>query len=156
MATHSSVLAWRIPGMGEPGGLLSMGLHRVRYDWSDLAALHISWSWLIMLSLIVIFIVVYSKISKQLRSYYLFWRMYSAVTWSLPPSPVLSNRNWKTSVGECQTVGGTLGINGLGGMAGTRLHRKLYTRIKRCVQREIIGQFFSQAFFFFWLQHVGS
>ena len=29
MATHSSVLAWRIPGMGEPGGLLSMGPHRV-------------------------------------------------------------------------------------------------------------------------------
>ena len=38
MATHSSVLAWRIPGAGEPGGLLSMGLHRVGYDWSDLAA----------------------------------------------------------------------------------------------------------------------
>ena len=38
MATHSSVLAWRIPGMGEPGGLLSVGLHRVRHDWSDLAA----------------------------------------------------------------------------------------------------------------------
>ena len=32
MATHSSVLAWRILGMGEPGGLLSMGLHRVRHD----------------------------------------------------------------------------------------------------------------------------
>ena len=32
MATHSSVLAWRIPGTGEPGGLLSMGLHRVGYD----------------------------------------------------------------------------------------------------------------------------
>ena len=32
MATHSSVLAWRIPGMGEPGGLLSMGLHRVVHD----------------------------------------------------------------------------------------------------------------------------
>ena len=32
MATHSSVLAWRIPGMGEPGGLPSMGSHRVRYD----------------------------------------------------------------------------------------------------------------------------
>ena len=32
MATHSSVLAWRIPGMAEPGGLLSMGLHRVRHD----------------------------------------------------------------------------------------------------------------------------
>ena len=38
MATHSSVLAWRIPGMGEPGGLLSMGLHRVGHGWSDLAA----------------------------------------------------------------------------------------------------------------------
>ena len=38
MATHSSVLAWRIPGMGEPGGLPSMGLHRVWHDWSDLAA----------------------------------------------------------------------------------------------------------------------
>ena len=32
MATHSSVLAWRIPGTGAPGGLLSMGSHRVRYD----------------------------------------------------------------------------------------------------------------------------
>ena len=38
MAPHSSVLAWRIPGTGEPGGLPSMGLHRVRHDWSDLAA----------------------------------------------------------------------------------------------------------------------
>ena len=35
MATRSSVLAWRIPGMGEPGGLLSMGSHRVGHDWSD-------------------------------------------------------------------------------------------------------------------------
>ena len=38
MATHSSVLAWRIPGKGEPGGLPSMGSHRVGHDWSDLAA----------------------------------------------------------------------------------------------------------------------
>ena len=38
MATHSSVLAWRIPGMGEPGGLPSMGSHRVGQDQSDLAA----------------------------------------------------------------------------------------------------------------------
>ena len=37
MATHSSVLAWRIPGTGKPGGLLSMGSHRVRHDWRDLA-----------------------------------------------------------------------------------------------------------------------
>ena len=38
MATHSSVLAWRIPGMGEPGGLPSMGSHRVGHDWRDSAA----------------------------------------------------------------------------------------------------------------------
>ena len=38
MATHFSALAWRIPGTGEPGGLLSMGSHRVGHDWSDLAA----------------------------------------------------------------------------------------------------------------------
>ena len=37
MATHSSVLAWRIPGVGEPGGLPSMGSHRVGHDWIDLA-----------------------------------------------------------------------------------------------------------------------
>ena len=38
MATHSSILAWRIPGMGEPGGLPSMGLHRVGHDLCELAA----------------------------------------------------------------------------------------------------------------------
>ena len=38
MATHSSVLAWRIPGMVERNGLPSMGSHRVGHDWSDLAA----------------------------------------------------------------------------------------------------------------------
>ena len=38
MAPHSSVLAWRIPGTGEPGGLPSLGSHRVGHDWSDLAA----------------------------------------------------------------------------------------------------------------------
>ena len=37
MATHSSILAWRIPGMAEPGGLPSVGSHRVGHDWSDLA-----------------------------------------------------------------------------------------------------------------------
>ena len=37
LATHSSVLAWRILGTGEPGGLLSMASHRVGHDWSDLA-----------------------------------------------------------------------------------------------------------------------
>ena len=38
MVTHSNVLAWRIPGMGEPGGLPSMGSRRVRHDLSNLAA----------------------------------------------------------------------------------------------------------------------
>ena len=38
MATHSSILAWRIPRTEEPGGLPSMGSHRVGHDWSDLAA----------------------------------------------------------------------------------------------------------------------
>ena len=43
MATHSSVLAWRIPETGEPGGLPSIGSHRVGHDWSDLAAHSIRW-----------------------------------------------------------------------------------------------------------------
>ena len=61
MATHSSVLAWRLPGTAEPGGLPSMGSHRVGHDWSDLAAaypfvgnqdlaprLHYCFSWLFL------------------------------------------------------------------------------------------------------------
>ena len=43
MATHSSVLAWRIPGTAEPCGLPSMGSHRVGHDWSDLAAAAATW-----------------------------------------------------------------------------------------------------------------
>ena len=43
MAAHSSVLAWRIPGTGDRGGLLSVGSHRVGHDWSDLAANIIKW-----------------------------------------------------------------------------------------------------------------
>ena len=45
MATHSSILAWRIPGTEEPGGLPSTGLHRVRHDWSDLAAAAVAGSY---------------------------------------------------------------------------------------------------------------
>ena len=44
MATHSSVLAWRIPGTGEPCGLPYMGLHRVGHDWSHLAADYVCWT----------------------------------------------------------------------------------------------------------------
>ena len=43
MATHSSVLAWRIPGTGEPGGLPSMQSHRAGHDWSDLAVAVACW-----------------------------------------------------------------------------------------------------------------
>ena len=43
MATHSSVLAWRIPGTGVPGGLPSMLSHRVGHDWSDLAEYKCEW-----------------------------------------------------------------------------------------------------------------
>ena len=61
MATHSSILAWRIPGMGEPGGLQSMVLHRVRHDWSDLTAAAAEWSTRIFLSyfdkVVVVFLV---------------------------------------------------------------------------------------------------
>ena len=49
MAPHSSILAWRIPGTGEPGGLPSMGSHRVGHDWSNLAAAAdlnlMEWGW---------------------------------------------------------------------------------------------------------------
>ena len=55
MATRSSVLAWRISGMGEPGGLPSIGSHRVRHDLSDLAAaaekFHCLRTWVIRLGL---------------------------------------------------------------------------------------------------------
>ena len=44
IATHSSVPAWRIPGTGEPGGLPSMGSHKVGHDWSDLAAVAAAYS----------------------------------------------------------------------------------------------------------------
>ena len=58
MATHSSALAWRIPVTGEPGGLPSMGLHRVEHNWSDLAAeisVHTSspWVWIHVFWLLV-------------------------------------------------------------------------------------------------------
>ena len=52
MATHSSVLAWRIPGTGEPGGLLSLGSHRVRHNWSDLVAADNCISWVSRLTLL--------------------------------------------------------------------------------------------------------
>ena len=48
MATHSSVLAWRIPGTGEPGGLPSMGSHGIGHDCSNLAAVAAAALWLVL------------------------------------------------------------------------------------------------------------
>ena len=50
MATHSSVLTWRIPGTGEPCGLPSMGSHRVGHNWSDLATKQANLQWSMYLS----------------------------------------------------------------------------------------------------------
>ena len=46
MATHSSILAWRIPGMGEPGRLPSLGSHRVGHNWSNLAMTILMIQWM--------------------------------------------------------------------------------------------------------------
>ena len=56
MATHSNVLAWRIPGTGEPGGLPAMRLHRVGHDWSDLAAAAAYYILLIIILIILMYI----------------------------------------------------------------------------------------------------
>ena len=56
MATHSNILAWRVPWTEEAGGLQSIGLHRVWHNWSDLAYMHSRWSrmapykWLLLLA----------------------------------------------------------------------------------------------------------
>ena len=78
MATHPSVPAWRIPGTGEPGGLPSMGSHRVRHDWSDLAAA----TWLMVSSYIFSTVYLFSIIFQwQYHSIWYFLndqRMYSS------------------------------------------------------------------------------
>ena len=65
MAAQSSVLAWRIPGTGEPGGLPSMGLHRVGHDWSDIAAAAADYfnDWIVS---IIIKLIVHLKKKKRL------------------------------------------------------------------------------------------
>ena len=95
MAAHSSVLAWRIPGTGEPGGLLSMGSHRVRHDWSDFAAAAIHYQvWCLL------WILYWYSLAGG-RSFLLFlvkdypmcgcWIRWACVSypsvWALPPVP---------------------------------------------------------------------
>ena len=79
MATHSSILAWRIPGTGEPGGLPSMGSHRVGHDWSDLAAA-----------------AVWSRESQNLTLTY-----YSAISWNVT---LIGLYDWSHSTKELCTL----------------------------------------------------
>ena len=65
MATHSSVLAWRIPGTAEPGGLLSMGSHRGGHDWSDLAAAAVAAAPIIITSTTKYMLSITNKISSR-------------------------------------------------------------------------------------------
>ena len=79
MATHSSVLAWRIPGTGEPDGLLSMGSHRVRHDWSDLAAT--AAIVLTIFCLFCVFIVFFPpSVSAYLSKFMVFYLVWCAVS----------------------------------------------------------------------------
>ena len=91
MATHSSVLAWRIPGTGEPAGPPSMGSHRVGHYWSDLAAalyiqIHILFCWNVEncshLSLSSQPIAVLSPLHQHNSSPHYFW-IRSAFFWTL-------------------------------------------------------------------------
>ena len=105
MATHSSVLVWRIPGTGEPGGLPSLGSHRVGHDWSDLAAaatVEVSifqWVQKVHPSIPLLHLLV---------SFYqpvLFFFFFLAATWSIacgilvhPPGIEPTSLNWKGRV----------------------------------------------------------
>ena len=72
MATHSSVLAWRIPGTAEPGGLPSMGSHRVGHNWSNLAA-----AWRILKSYVpLIQVFLYNLLYKNV---YIYIHIYTIV-----------------------------------------------------------------------------
>ena len=70
MTTHSSVLAWRIPGTGEPGGLPSMGSHRVRHDWSDLAAAAYAAIWYMIYD---IYIIIFLH-SYGFKVFFFYWK----------------------------------------------------------------------------------
>ena len=88
MATHSTVLAWRIPGMGEPGGLPSMGSHKVGHDWRNLAAAAAA-LWLvsaILSSVFKSFIMMFLGMAS-LGSFYLgFTQLLESIGWHLLPN----------------------------------------------------------------------
>ena len=89
MATHSSVLAWRIPGTGEPGGLPSMGSHRVPRDWSDLAAAAV------LITLLVVHL--WTRIPSTLFAHFL--------------SKTCLNSKYSPNTSHCPVPGETLNSN---------------------------------------------
>ena len=102
MATHSSVLAWRIPGMGEPGGLLSLGSHRVGHDWNDLAAAYTYMCvWLCVCVSVYIYMKSFFVISAfmhttGLECYFLNWYspLDSQMTWRVETLQYLCEILW--------------------------------------------------------------
>ena len=89
MTTHSSVLAWRIPGTGEPGGLPSMGSHRVRYDWSYLAAV--------------------AAARRFFFSFFFYARRYLIATlmgWIVPLAPIYMLKSYPKQVSQNVTLFG--------------------------------------------------
>ena len=92
MATHSSVLAWRIPGTVEPGGLPYMGLHRVRHDWSDLAAA--AYHIIIFFNLMIL---VYILLKNSVHDMLLWSFLFHSIHWRksltiVPPESSLINQ----------------------------------------------------------------
>ena len=78
MATHSSVLAWRIPGTGEPGGLPSMGSHKVGHNLSDLvaaAAVHAKKIIFFFSNILFLFKKIYKKISTFFEEVQIFCKI---------------------------------------------------------------------------------
>ena len=106
MATHSSVLAWRIPGTGKPGGLPSLGSHRVRHNWSDLAAVAAAAYW----APTDLWSSSFSILSFCL--FILFMGFSRQEHWSgLPfPSPMHESGKWKWS---CSSMSDSKGPHGL-------------------------------------------
>ena len=95
MAPHSSVLAWRIPGMGEPGGLLSMGSHRVGHNWSDLAAAAgVNYSFCFA-SFLFLIVKDFSKSVFYPTQYFEFIRIFQGLLFIFTDSLFTESREWR-------------------------------------------------------------
>ena len=130
MATHSSVLAWRIPGMGEPGGLLSMGSHRVGHDWSDLAAAAAA-----LLGKTLPFLKIKTK--KPRERNFLLWKseswiyVFSQIKQLLGPKPLASTGRTKVFLGENSS---NWSLKHLHRQDFTLRSFSLWTILRRCYQ----------------------